>query len=194
MQIFCLFCKKNLLFSILHTHFYKTHTSVCLFYHLFYLNNLFPHFFYYFISNSLSLSIHETLSIPTETLLFETPLHHGHSLIQAPRLADPHAPILTDPQASIQALILTNPQAPICHKWRSTSVNPLSLSLLVCSCVGLFDFLVSVVDFLFLWLIFDFVSVGVCVSEEERKWWGRECVGFADGKEREKKRNEIINY
>ena len=54
MQISCLFCKKNLLFSILHTHFYKTPTSVCPFYYLFYLNNHFPHFFYYFISNSLS--------------------------------------------------------------------------------------------------------------------------------------------
>ena len=36
------------------------------------------------------------------------------------------------------------------------------------------------------------MSVGVCVSEEERKWWGRECVGFTDGKEREKKKER--NY
>ena len=40
-------------FSILHNHFYKTPTPVCLFYHLFYLNNHFSHF-YYFISNTLS--------------------------------------------------------------------------------------------------------------------------------------------
>ena len=46
MQIFCLFCKKKLTFSILHAHFYKTPTSVCLFYHLFYLNNHFSHFFF----------------------------------------------------------------------------------------------------------------------------------------------------
>jgi len=34
-----------------------------------------------------------------------------------------------------------------------------------------------------LWLIFDFVSVGVCVSEEEEDDKG---IGFADGEEREK--------
>ena len=33
-------------FSILHIYFYKTHTSVCLFYHLFYLNN---HFFFFLL-------------------------------------------------------------------------------------------------------------------------------------------------
>ena len=40
--------KKNMFFSILHTHFYKTPTSVCLFYTLFYLNNILLTFFYYF--------------------------------------------------------------------------------------------------------------------------------------------------
>ena len=35
-----------------------------------------------------------------------------------------------------------------------------------------------------LWLIFDFVSVEVCVSEEEAD---DEGIGFEDGKEREKK-------
>ena len=39
MQNSCLFCKKKHTFSISHTHFYKTLTSVYLFYHLFYLNN-----------------------------------------------------------------------------------------------------------------------------------------------------------
>ena len=39
---------KKLTFSILHTHFYKTLTSVCLFYTFFYLNNIFLTFFYYF--------------------------------------------------------------------------------------------------------------------------------------------------
>ena len=39
--------KNKKTFSILHTYFYKTPTSVCLFYHLFYLNNRFPHFHYY---------------------------------------------------------------------------------------------------------------------------------------------------
>ena len=34
-------------FSILHTHFYKTPALVCLFYILFYLNNI-SHFYYYF--------------------------------------------------------------------------------------------------------------------------------------------------
>ena len=32
MQIFCLFCKKKPIFSILHIYFYKTSTSVYLFY------------------------------------------------------------------------------------------------------------------------------------------------------------------
>ena len=35
-------------FFILHTHFYKIPTSICLFYHLFYLNNYFSHFFILF--------------------------------------------------------------------------------------------------------------------------------------------------
>ena len=56
----------------------------------------------------------------------------------------------------IQASILTDPQAPIRHKHRSTSADPLFLPLLVCPCVGVFGFVVSmvyfVVDFLFcLW-------------------------------------------
>ena len=46
--IFVYFAKKKILFSILHTYFYKTPTSVCLFYTLFYLNNMFPPFFNYF--------------------------------------------------------------------------------------------------------------------------------------------------
>ena len=32
------------------------------------------------------------------------------------------------------------------------------------------------------------MSVGVCVLEEERRWWGRECVIFADGEEREREK------
>ena len=39
--------KNKKTFSILHTHFYKTPTSVCLFYHLFYLNNNISLIFYY---------------------------------------------------------------------------------------------------------------------------------------------------
>ena len=41
----------------------------------------------------------------------------------------------------------------------------------MCPCVGVFGFVASVVDFvvefLFLLFIFDFVSMGVCLSEEE---------------------------
>ena len=47
MQIFLLFCTKKHIFSILHTYFYKTPTSVCLFYTFFYLNNIILTFFYY---------------------------------------------------------------------------------------------------------------------------------------------------
>ena len=39
--------QKNHTFSILHTHFYKTTTSVCLFYTLFYLNNTFSPYWNY---------------------------------------------------------------------------------------------------------------------------------------------------
>ena len=91
----------------------------------------------------------------------------------------------------IQASILTDPQAPIRHKHWSTSADPLFLPLLVCPCVGVFGFVVFVVDFLFLWLIFDFVSMGVCASKEEAD---DEGVGFADKEEREKKRSEFRNY
>ena len=48
---FRLFYTKNLLFFILHHHFYKTPTSVHLFYHLSYLNNQVSLVFYYFPPN-----------------------------------------------------------------------------------------------------------------------------------------------
>ena len=146
--------QENPTFSILYTYFYKTLISVYLFYHLFYLNNHFLTFFFILFYPKLSLSTHETLSIPTKTLLSETPLHHGHSPIQAPRLADPSS-----------------------DTHQATSADPLSLSLL---CVRAWVCLIF-------WLIFYFVSVGVCVSEEERRWWGREFVSFVDVEEREKK-------
>ena len=44
---------------------------------------------------------------------------------------------------------------------------------------------------LVLWLIFDFMSVGVCVSKEEAD---DEGIGFANGEEREKKKSKIRNY
>ena len=47
MQIFLLFCTKKSTFFMLHTHFYKTPTSVCLLYTFFYLNNIILNFFYY---------------------------------------------------------------------------------------------------------------------------------------------------
>ena len=67
------------------------------------------------------------------------------------------------------------------------STDPLSLYLLVCSCVGVFGFVVFVVDFVvdFLFLILCmWECVCVCVLEEEEY---DEGVGFADGEEREKK-------
>ena len=37
------------------------------------------------------------------------------------------------------------------------------------------------------------MSVGVCISEEERTWWRSECFSFVDGEEREKRSKlEII--
>ena len=58
---------KKLFFSILHTHFYKTPTSVYLFYPLFYLNNHFSHFFIIILSQTLSLNSRDSL--------FQTPLY-----------------------------------------------------------------------------------------------------------------------
>ena len=60
--------KKKNAFSILQTHFYKTLTSVCLFYHLFYLNNYFPHFFILFIS-TCPKPAHKLTSLPSENSL-----------------------------------------------------------------------------------------------------------------------------
>ena len=55
---FCLFCtqkKKKHIFSILHTHFYKTSSSVYLLYTLFYINNIF--LFYFSLTLKLSASL-----------------------------------------------------------------------------------------------------------------------------------------
>ena len=50
------------------------------------------------------------------------------------------------------------------------------------------------VDFLFLWLIFDFVSVGVCGIRGRKNMRGR--VSFADEEEREKKgvNQKLLKY
>ena len=92
----------------------------------------------------------------------------------------------SDPSTTIQAHRSKHsiPSPSIQAHQSATSADPLSLSLLVCPCVGVFGIVASVVDFLFFWLIFDFMSVGVCVSKEEVD---DESVGFADGEEREKK-------
>ena len=134
--------KKKPTFSILQIHFYKIPTSVCLSYHLFYLTNHFPHFFIIYLKPSLSLSLHS----PSETLLSI----HDHSSIQALIHHDWNSPIHKHQSTSIDP-----PQAPIHHSWNlpihkhqsATNADPLSLSLLVCPCVGVFDFVVSVVDF-----------------------------------------------
>ena len=146
--------KKKPTFSILQIHFYKIPTSVCLSYHLFYLTNHFPHFFIIYLkpslSLSLSLSIHSYLKLslhsPSETLLSI----HDHSSIQALIHHDWNSPIHKHQSTSIDP-----PQAPIHHSWNlpihkhqsATNADPLSLSLLGCLCVGVFDFVVSVVDF-----------------------------------------------
>ena len=58
----------------------------------------------------------------------------------------------------------------------------------MCSCVGVFGFVVSLGDFVVDFVVdfcgwFFILSVGVCVSEEEAD---DEGVGCADGEEREK--------
>ena len=47
--------QKKHTFFILHTHFYKTSTSICLFYFLFYLNNHFSHFFLLYFTGPTTL-------------------------------------------------------------------------------------------------------------------------------------------
>ena len=70
MQIFLLFCTKKAIFSILHTYFYKTPTSVYLLYTLFSLNNRFIIFFFIISTSSLVN--------PTFTLFFSK--HYSLSL------------------------------------------------------------------------------------------------------------------
>ena len=132
----------------------------------------------------------------TETLIqawrrSETPIqaqHQFETLIQArwEELRSKHGEKNVDPSMPIQACRSKTPiQArrsgtPIQARQFATSVDPLSLSLLVCSCVGVFGFVVSVVDFYFYgWFLI--LSMGVCVLEKEAN---DEDVGFADGEER----------
>ena len=101
--------QKKPTFSILHTHFYKTPTAICLFYHLFYLNNHFPHFFYYYLSQfSLSLS-------PFMVWNSLSPFPIWNSL-------SPFTVTSNDPSTNPPRLKLANPQAPIRHKHRSTEI------------------------------------------------------------------------
>ena len=68
------FTQKKPTVSILHTYFYKTPTSVCLFYHLFYLNNHFSYFFFIISHRSHHLTklskISQTLSISLFSTFF----------------------------------------------------------------------------------------------------------------------------
>ena len=146
MRNFYLFCPKKPTFCILHTHFYKTPISVCLFYHLFYLNNHFPHFFLIIYLNPLSpfpvlnsLSIHghkqrskhQSTTVETRrstsTDLPQAPIHRDLFQLTQTFLSPPQAP----------RLVLVNFQAPT-HSHKFTKM--LSLLLLVCPCVGVFNF------------------------------------------------------
>ena len=57
----------------------------------------------------------------------------------------------------------------------------------MCPCVGVFGFVVSVIDFLFLWLIFYFVPVGVRVLEEEEDDEGEKMRWFCRWRREKKK-------
>ena len=80
-QIFCLFYKKNLTFSILHICFYKILTSIYLFYTFIQLNIHSFTFFYYFLTHGLSLSL--SLSKPTTVIITQPPSSKN------PDLSDP---------------------------------------------------------------------------------------------------------
>ena len=135
-----------------------------------------------------------------ETTLYSnifTPLYSKLSeiSIQAGSMASRRTPIQAlrskradPPQAPIHSLCLrskhgkknADPSTPIQAHRSATSADPLSLSPLVCLCVGVFGFVVSLgdfvvdfmVDFLFLWLIFYFICGSVCIRGRSR-WW--EC-------------------
>ena len=105
----------------MHTHFYKIPTSVCLFYHLFYLKKkIFSSLF--FIIHHLSLfNPSETLSLSSFTLL-------GNSPLPPPLLVEIASPSL--PRGHKQRstrITITNLQFRI-HKQRSTSTDPQSTS------------------------------------------------------------------
>ena len=160
MQNFYLFCKRKSIFSILHTHIYKTLTSVYLFYHLFYLNNHFPHFFLLlFISNSFSplTVISNSLSIPHLKLF--SPFTVTHRSRRRSTMVETHRSTNTD-----------LPQVPI-H------------SLCLCWCVCVWVCLILWC----LWLIFDFVFVGVYVSEEEEDDEGEKMRWFCKWRRKKKK-------
>ena len=99
--------KKNLLF-LFYTPIFTTHTSVCPFYYLFYLNNNFPHFLLLFISNSLSLysQLSQSLSIL-------------HMKILSPFTVN----CRSKHRSTIVETCLFTRQALICHKHQSTMVE-----------------------------------------------------------------------
>ena len=111
---------KKTIFSILHTHFYKTPTSIYLLYPIFYLNSHFSHFFYYFISNSLSLH-------PWDSL-FQTPLWNSslfqqtHSSLKL--LSIPNSFLKFRSKHSVDLFYLnSDPSMPIQARW-SKHANP----------------------------------------------------------------------
>ena len=106
----------------MHTHFYKTLTSVCVFYHLFYLKKYFPHFFLLFIISPFLTLL--KLSLSSFTL-------PGNSPLPPPLLVEIASPSL--PRGHKQRstrITITNPQFRI-HKQRSTSTDPRSTSTIL---------------------------------------------------------------
>ena len=91
--------------------------------------------------------------------------------------SDPSAPIRHKRQSTLSVSDpSTARRMPIQAHRSATSADPLSLSPLVCLCVGVFGFVVSLgdfvvdfmVDFLFLWLIFYFICGSVCIRGRSR--------------------------
>ena len=167
-----LFCTKKHIFSILHIYFYKTPTSIYLFYNLFYLNN---HFLTFFIILSQTLSLHSQDSL------------YSHMKIQSK-----HGGKNFDPSTvrnSSLKLRSKHRYSPIHKRWFA-SANSFFVSLLVC--------LVLWCLWLILWLIFYFcgwfVSVGVCVLEEEEDDEGQKMCWFCRWRRERKKRSKIRNY
>ena len=205
-QSFLFILHGKLTLFILHIHFYKTLTSVSLFYHLFYLNNYFSHFIYYFppvpppyqtlqnITDILYLFIFHLLlvscffffSFPSPSYIFGIFIFlfsfsffflfffylslimdndFGFAILMVILGRFFHYMDCDFGALHWLLLLLLQHLVLLADPLADPSTDLLSLSLLVCLCVGVFGFMVSVVDF-----VVDFwLCMWGCVYQRKKK-------------------------